>query len=281
MLEKRAIIFAHFDKVGLLDPHVEFMLTKLRPHCAAFIFVSTSILPAELKKAEAICDIAIGRDNAGYDFVSWKIGLHLLEGWADFDEIIFINDSLYGPLFDLDLLFRKVDRKLCDIWGMTFSYQTAPHLQSFFFSFRKSVIETDDFKLFWTSVEVLESKDDIIYSYEVGMTEFFKSRGFSFYCLFDPKKLPFIERAIAVFINGPYGGRNYFGACWWFLFPKRPRNPMHVYWRSVLRRGVPFIKVDLLRDNPRKINLHLVTRYLNRLKSYDKNIISRHVERVR
>lgn len=281
LIKKRAIIFVHYDKDGLLDPHVQFFLRELRGHCAMLIFVSTSISPDELKKAAIICDKAISRENVGYDFVSWKVGLHNLEDSLHYDEITFVNDSCYGPVFSFDQVFRRAATERCDIWGLTYSYQHAPHLQSFFFSFRKSVTNNPDFFLFWDSVTPQPDKQEIIRRYEVGMTQFFQQRGYKIYSLFDTKKLFFLERFLAVFFNGSYLQRRFIRVFKGFIRAKRPRNPMHVYWRTVLNSGIPLIKVELLRDNPIEVNLDLIRRYLKRRNSYDSELISRHLDRVR
>lgn len=279
--KKRAVIFVHFDKDGLLDPHVQFFLGELRKHCETLIFVSTSILPAELKKAALICDEVISRENVGYDFVSWKIGLGLLEFPESYDEITFVNDSCYGPLFDLGKVFKRADSKVCDMWGLTYSHEIAPHIQSFFFSFQKKIISSLDFKNFWSSVEPLVDKKEIIRRYEVGMTTYFVERGYSASALFDIRSMTFLEKLTAAFYNGPYLQRKFIRVFRRFLHEKRVRNPMHIYWCSVLNRGIPFIKVELVRYNPLEIELPRVLRFLKRCKRYDEGMIRRHLDRIR
>lgn len=279
-IEKRAIIFVHFDKDGLLDPHVQFFLGELRKHCETLIFVSASILPTELEKAALICDQAISRENVGYDFVSWKVGLAALVYPESYDEVTFVNDSCYGPLFDLGRVFDQASSKSCDMWGLTYSHELVFHIQSFFFSFRRSIIASADFKQFWDSVEPLSNKAEIIKRYELGMTSYFRERGFRTYALFDIRLMTFLERLMAAFYNGPYLQRKFSRIFKGFLRGKRARNPMHTYWHSVLNRGVPFIKVELLRDNPLEIELPRVWRFLKRCKRYDEEMARCHLDRI-
>ncbi|MFT3929030.1 MAG: rhamnan synthesis F family protein [Spongiibacteraceae bacterium] len=278
--KKRAVIFVHFDKDGILDPHVQFCLGELRKHCATLIFVSASILPAELEKAARICDKAISRENEGYDFVSWKVGLGLLESPESYDEITFVNDSCYGPLFDLGKVFKRADAKVCDMWGLTYSHDISPHIQSFFFSFRKKIISSLDFKGFWDSVESLDHKAEIVRKYEVGMTSYFRERGYRIFAFFDIFSMSFMERFVAAFYNGPYLHRKFTRVFRGFLRGKRVRNPMHAYWCSVLNRGVPFVKVELLRDNPLKVELPRVWHFLKKCERYDEGLARRHLERI-
>ena len=63
-----------------------------------------------------------------------------------------------------------------------------------------------------------------------------------------------------------------------------PRSPMHFYWQSVIASGVPMLKVELLRNNPCKLDLapiwlmlgknpellDYITQHLNRVKQEHK-----------
>src|SRR6202034_3416056 len=48
---------------------------------------------------EIVCDGLISRDNFGYDFASWALGLQILPSILQANTIIFTNDSIFGPLF--------------------------------------------------------------------------------------------------------------------------------------------------------------------------------------
>lgn len=276
---RRCIVFAHYDRDGLIDDHVLYMLKSLREHAEQLIFVSVSATDEELKRLDDVCDVAISRENVGYDFVSWKTGLPHIKNLEELDEVLFINDSIYGPLSDISELFQKSDAFQCDFWGLTLSRQKTAHIQSFFFAFRKSLIDNGVFTQFWNTVEPLENKKEIIKRYEIGMTQFVMERGASCKWLFDQKDLTLWERLTAFKFNGRRRGRSLIGSIRWYV-KNRTTNPTHVYWHSIINRGAPFIKVEFLRDNPLKLQMSEPYRFLEN-SDYDDNMVIRHLKRVK
>ena len=104
----RAAVFVHYDKQNIVDDYVIYYLKELKIVTNTIIFVSTSDLAnKERKKLEKYCDKIIIRENVGYDFYSWKIGLKILGTLNIFDEIILCNDSVYGPLVKFQTIFDK------------------------------------------------------------------------------------------------------------------------------------------------------------------------------
>ena len=61
------------------------------------------------------------------------------------------------------------------------------------------------------------------------------------------------------------------------------RNPTHIGWRSLIRNGgVPFVKVELLRDNPKKINdLDEIRHVIKSVGDYPVKYIEDHLRRMR
>jgi rhamnosyltransferase len=275
----RCIVFAHYDIDGIIDDHVIYFLKSLRPHTAKLIFVSTSATDEQLEKLERICDTAMTRENCGYDFISWKTGIEQIDAPSDFDEILFINDSIYGPLYDLKDLFFKTDSLAGDFWGLTRSQEVKPHIQSFFFAFRRSLINNGLFDKFWQQVTPLKNKRDIIKRYEIGMTEFIEHNGGICTQLFDLQKPSLWQSIKAARTNGGRADRSYRSNIrrYW---KKKAINPMHFYWRSVIEAGVPFVKVELLRDNPCQLPLPRIYDYLKK-SSYAPSLIDNHLKRVR
>jgi rhamnosyltransferase len=275
----RCILFAHYDRDGIIDDHVIFLLKSLRPHAGQLIFVSVSAKPEQLARLNGLCDVAFKRDNTGYDFMSWKEGIRHIANLDQLDEVLFINDSIYGPLDDLKALFERADKLTADFWGLTRSHEIRPHIQSYFFAFRRSLIETGTFSAFWQSVEPLGDKRKIIRRYEVGMTEFVETRGAITAEIFDQRGLPAGKRLRAAFINGRRKGKSWLTTLRRYLKGK-VTGPTHAYWRSAIEAGVPFLKVELLRDNPRGLPLRKVFQYLATRTNYDPTLIERHLRRV-
>ena len=118
----RALILAHYDQDGLIDPHVIQALQIYRRLVDRLVVVSTaasSLPPA----AANLVDDFVTRPNKGYDFCSWKLGLERLLPHHEFDEIVFCNDSVYGPLSKWERLLDDPRVEDADLWGMVRSIQ--------------------------------------------------------------------------------------------------------------------------------------------------------------
>lgn len=277
---KRAIVFAHFDRDGLIDAYVHYFLSSLRPYAHTLIFVSTSASENELEKLNHLCDIAITRENCGYDFMSWKIGLDYLSSIHDFDEITFINDSIYGPLSSLEHLFNAATKKPTDFWGLARCHQQDSHIQSYFFSFRRNLITQGIFSRFWNDVTTLDSKDEIISRYEIGLSQQLNTEGYATEVIFDPKQLSLWARIRAALINGSAHHRTLWHTIHLNVRNRRSTNPAHRFWRSLIEAGAPFIKVELMRSNPHEMDLQKIRAYLANNTTYDINLIDDHIQRT-
>ena len=189
---KRLCIFAHWDRDNIVDDYVLYYLKNLRDIASTIIFISDSFLPEEEKvKLNNIADFVISEKHGEYDFGSYKRGIHFaLEKNLEFDEILLVNDSCYGPFYPLEAIFQKMARKKCDFWGLTQnSYGIKkengmrvaawqPHIQSYFLLLKKQVFESNVFKSFIKNITQLDDKELIIQNYEVGLTELLKNNGF-------------------------------------------------------------------------------------------------------
>lgn len=278
---KRAIIFAHYDKDGVVDPHVEFMLRAYRRHADRLIVISAGGREAAVAPLRAWCDVALVRENVGHDFCSWKLGVEYLGDVSAYDEILFVNDSIYGPLFDLQRLFDGVATRTEDFWGLVRSHQIGTHIQSFFFCFRRRPIRDGFFQRFWDSVEPQPSKQMLIEHYEVGLTGQLMAAGYTTFALFDQQEMSLFARIRAGLINGRSRRRGRLGTLKSYVRNRRVLNPTHKLWRTLIESGAPFLKIELLRSNPLEMDLECVRSFVQRRTDYDWSLIENHVRRTR
>lgn len=278
----RSIIVAHFDRGGGLDPHVLHALREYRRHARHLVLVSASLrtLPAA---ARAIVDDFITRPNEGYDFGSWQAGLRSLRPGDD--EVLCVNDSVYGPLFDLGPALSAPQTAAADLWGMVLSDQAArptgqrrrPHVQSWFFGMRRRLLESDAFVRFWESVRPLPTKLDIIEAFELGMSEHFVRAGFQIAGIYDTRaasRLTIAELWPHLGLTSP--------ARTWRLIRKASRqthNPSELTWWRLLEGGVPFVKVAVFRTNQYGVNLHRMVAELCRRAPQHMGLIHDHLAR--
>lgn len=269
---KRCIVFAHFDRGNIIDPHVIFYLRELRKFCERLIFVSTSLLSdEETAKIEKLVDRFQIKENEGYDFKSWQVGFRLAGDLSQFDEVLICNDSVYGPLFDLGTVFSKMESVDCDFWGLTNSYEIQEHVQSFFVSFKSQVIRSEAFSSFWADIRPQETKHDVVLKYELGLTQILLKNGFHYrvvseyrrtrglltlpMAMMSKLKMEWFGKSPLYSLTGHSGTKpgafalNRYARLIVSKFLSLTFNPTVYHWREVIADGCPFIKVAILRES--------------------------------
>ena len=235
MATRRLAILAHYDADRRVRGYILHHLRRLREECDEIHFVSTVALgPAELDKVRPFCARAFLKQNVGYDFHMWKhaIGVVDLGAW---DELLLTNSSVLGPLGSLRPVFQRMERSACDFWGMTDNAELARHVQSYFIVFRRAALGSAAFREFFASVLPYRDKGQVIRSYEVGLTRYLEDQGLTSDVV-SPQaevKLPFWM-----------GKKARFGG-----------NPTCNYPVALLKHGMPYVKIEVLRDNPSQVPL--------------------------
>lgn len=258
---RRAVILAHYDPDGLLDAHVGRALGVYRDVCTRLVLVSASLRRPPPGSA-GLVDEFVARDNEGYDFGSWRAGLERLGDPDEFDEVICVNDSVYGPLWHPAAAFADPRIAAADLWGMVLSAQPPdpprrsrrgprpaprPHLQSWCFGMRSSFLRHDVCHRFWAGVVPQPDKRTVIDRYEIGLSEQAMAAGLRVAALHDARRsgrMTFREILPHVSIREPRRS-------WRHLRKARrlPHNPSELAWRRLLDGGVPFLKVGLFTRN--------------------------------
>jgi lipopolysaccharide biosynthesis protein len=279
---RRAIVLAHFDRDGRFDPHVHHALAAYRPHADKLVVVSNSAsrLPLELS---GLVDRFLPRANVGYDFAAWRDGLASLRP-GEFDEVICVNDSVYGPLFDLGPALTDTRLQDADLWGMVLSDQNtsrgAPrvkHLQSWFLGMRRPLLESEAWAGFWRGIEPLASKREVVDRYEIGFSAQMAAAGFRVAGLYDATTAPPATlREVWPHLSPRHPRRS------WRLVRKSrriPHNPSELTWWRLWEAGVPYLKVGLFRINHYGLDLSRVLADLERRTPYDLGLIHGHLRR--
>lgn len=190
---KRLLIYVHFNKYNRISNHVYYQLEKMRPLFSKVIFLSNS--PLESSDIDTLVDSQLisqyqQRENKGYDFAAWHDGM-MLEGFESlktYDSVTVMNDTCFGPLWDMYPYYERYENDdSVDFWGMT-NHQGIQagniyineHLQSYFISFKKRMIQSSVFQKFWKSVESYEDVQKVIDNYETMYTKLFVEAGFKY-----------------------------------------------------------------------------------------------------
>ena len=216
-------VFCHYDRAGLVRPDTLRFLGELQAAGFSVVVVSNSGLK-QPDVLSSVADHVLTRRNIGLDFCAWRMAMRRLDlPRTGTRRILLVNDSVYGPLVPLAPLLAQMDPDQADLWGMTDSEELGWHLQSYFLLAGPALIHSDLWRRFWRGVVPLPLKRWMIARYEIGLSRLVTKAGFQARALF------------------PYAARVADGAV---------RNPALGAWRELLAAGFPFLKRELLRDNP-------------------------------
>ena len=276
------------------------VITRFPPLFGAFAGRDSTPSQGRITSYNVCYTKLLRRENIGYDFMSYKVGL--LESGINintYESVLICNDSVYGPLFDLQVIIERMNKLSCDFWGMTRSLEGPPHLQSYFIYFNKPVLQSGHLVAFFTQVCIEQSKKDIIQKYEIGLTQYLCREGYKYAWV---ATLPSLKEKVRLFCmkmnNVKFRGSNVklpialirflirylrnFIAFFNTIILKGTINPSQYYWRHNLQTGFPFVKIELLRKNPFKLEDYEVILGEIELKSeYPIRYIRKHLDRTR
>ncbi|MHB9016316.1 MAG: glycosyltransferase [Sulfurovum sp.] len=247
----RICIFSHFDKDNIIDDYVIYYLDYLSKNMD-ILFVSTSsgLNSHELNKIEQYCHHIIVKENYGYDFGAWKTGLNFLNTKLDeYDWLYLCNDSVYGPFGDLTNIIESMENKNLDVWSMTDSCELDYHLQSFFIAYGKKAFHHKLFNEFWQNYKIYKNKFDLIKECEV----IYSNR---------------LINCDDLLVNSFFTSANL-----------TQLNIMHFKWKQLIENNFPFIKIQLLRDNPLNIELKNWDNFISENSKYPLKLIKNHLRR--
>ncbi|HEL1542263.1 TPA: alpha-L-Rha alpha-1,3-L-rhamnosyltransferase [Streptococcus suis] len=194
----RLLIYVHYNKYNTISSHVKYQLKEMNLLFSKVIFVSNSHLSEKNVSAlfaENLIHEFIQRGNTGYDFAAWKEGLEFegLDNLGKYDSVTVMNDTCFGPLWDMESYYQKYENDLnIDFWGMTnhaevkgHNLYIPEHLQSYFISFKKRLVQSDTFFTFWKSVQSHDDVQKVIDEYETQFTKIFTKAGFNYTAVLD------------------------------------------------------------------------------------------------
>lgn len=181
--KKRAAIFASFNRNNAICNYVIHYLTHLRKVADFIVFVGDfDCNTSQSVKLHGLVDKCIFGRHFEYDFGSYKRGFEFFinAGFASFfDELIFCNDSCFGPVHDFSWIFYEMSKRNVDFWGLTQSPEFERHIQSYFFTINKAVFTSNEFSHFISGVKREVSVDHVIRNYETKLTRFLSGIGFT------------------------------------------------------------------------------------------------------
>jgi hypothetical protein len=212
-------------------------------------------------------DAFLVKDNLGYDFGTWlSCVVAVREHLGRLDELLLVNDSVFGPLSDFKKFSSKLDGCTADVLGVCDSYEHNYHLQSFFLLFRKSVLQSGFFESFVDDYSYSNEKDKVIRDGELALTPQLQQKGFQCDALYRYEdlakswldRLPAYIAAVTQLPENAEGVAKgassaeveYLNNLGRHIRRGDPVNPTHYFWDILIELGCPFLKRELLFKNP-------------------------------
>ena len=183
--KKLVTVLASFSASGKIEDFQIYLLKGLHKISDYIVIVSDNPLyEEELTKIDEICNHCIFIRHGEYDFGSYKYGYnYLIENkiLEHDDNLLFINDSNYGPVYPFENVIDDFKSKQCDFYGLSVGrneFHTS--IQSFFYIFKSHVYTDPIFDTFIKSVKKEISAAYVVCNYEFSLTKILVNNGFKY-----------------------------------------------------------------------------------------------------
>ncbi len=182
------------------------------------VVVNGKLTPAGRACLEAITPDVIVRENTGFDFGAWKYVMTEYLDWdtvLNYDELVLLNDSCFGPLYPFPQIFSKMEQK-ADFWGLVehgeiktvnpfglcpYGYLPA-HLQSSFLVVCSRLLHSADFREYWAHLTPAKNYQEVVAKNECVFTKHFFDLGYSYATLIDTTDMDGTLPTAHIFLPG-------------------------------------------------------------------------------
>jgi len=168
-------VVAHFSRDNTFTPSFIELIDILSRNMDEVIVVTTNRTLADFDFCKENVSL-IARPNVGYDFYSYKVGLSKLAESDKCGDTFLINSSflITDPLqFEKCILNAISLLDQSDLVGITKSMQFSTHVQSYFLAIKEQSLGMQWCKDWFSSIEIRDSKFEVIFMYEIGLTTTF------------------------------------------------------------------------------------------------------------
>lgn len=225
MKHTRLFLFASYDRDGIIGDALVHYVRTLSKYGDVIFYMDCDAKPSETNKIKKLCIHCAAERHGEYDFGSYKRAYiyardnKLLE---KYDYVYLVNDSVFGPMIDMNNIFNKLESSNSDASSIVISkHATHSFMESWFVRLNKKIFTSEWFNDFMLSVTHLPTKTAITVQYEHGLTNLILSHNrtisgvytiYGRYTYNNPKQLfrrgcPFIKKASFTRHNGAIGGQ--------------------------------------------------------------------------
>lgn len=222
---KRLFLFAGYDANGIIDDALILYIRALSAHGDVIVCMDSACKKSELAKLKPYVLYAGATRHGEYDFGSYKRAFayaHDNDLLNNYDNVYMVNDSVFGPLFNIEQTLKNMESTNTDATGLVVAtHKTHKYMESWFVRMNRTVFLSPWFEKFISSVQHEQFKYIITVKYEHGLTNIIRDNGCSFtgiyrvrgrYTYNNPKRLfkrgcPFVKRACFTRHNGAAGNQ--------------------------------------------------------------------------
>jgi len=248
------VVVAHYHPKGRVAADLKALVRHFASLTDRVVFVSTGIDPAQAQELEPFAHV-IARENFGYDFWSYKLGIDALGELTGLDRVLLCNSSFVtlDPALLCQSILGEVEAPA--LRGLTLSADGVVHAQSYWVSFEHpDLILSPEFSQWWSDMVPISDRQEVIDRYERGMSAYFADMGFPVTACFVPDYSDILVgmcRAAASRRIKFVDVKREFSVD---LDTFRILNPTHFLWDAVAERfGI--LKHDLIKHNPQGLDL--------------------------
>jgi lipopolysaccharide biosynthesis protein len=267
----RLVLFAHYDPGAIIDPHIVHQVKTLEVAGCAVAFITPVRNAKQLATITPYVRDVLMKSDTGRDFGSWDLALRTLgDEVRGFGSVIWMNDSTYFPLFDPAPIFKIMEARGADFWGLVDSYNVKWHIMSWFWAFGRGAIESGWLDWYRSEYNPSHTKWAQIHNYEIRLPGLIRASGLKtdVYVCADDMRRHILETV-----------------------PDHPRidsarrgnfTMTHDFWRELITHfRCPALKVELVRDNPLGIDISMLLKVIESHTDYDPRLIRDHLLRVK
>lgn len=209
-MKKRLGIFMFFNKLGNVEDYITYLLKDLNSELERLVIVCNGIINDEGKeKFKKFTSDIVVRPNIGFDVAAWQQVLIEYIGFEkvkEYDELVLLNDSFFGPIYPFKNIFENMENQEVDFWGMTAHGETdnvfglcpygyrPRYIQTYFMVIRKKMLISEEFKEFWVNLPVFDTFNELCEKFEAVFTKHFEDLGFKSGVYSDTADLESVDR---------------------------------------------------------------------------------------
>lgn len=220
---KTLFLFAAYDKDNIIDDALVYYVSQLSKHGDVIVCLDCDAKKSETDKLKKYTLTTIAKRHGEYDFGSYKRAYQYARDkniLDKYDFVYLVNDSVFGPMFDIKKTLSKCQDAETDAISMIVAtHKTHSYMESWFVRLNRKIFLSDWFDNFISDIHTQPTKNQVTIKYEHGLSNLIKNNNCSWSGLYTyrgrftynrPKFLfqhgcPFIKKASFTRHNGEHG----------------------------------------------------------------------------